>query len=111
MMVWLISFLHFLVLLWAFVAPFTKELRASYLILMPVIMLHWIILDDACVLTLLESRIRGCTTNDSFVHQFISKIYNVPDGFLGLLMWMYALMTWLYVAMQITKEDFLRSIY
>jgi hypothetical protein len=87
-------------------APFTKELRVSYLLLMPVIMLHWVLLDDTCALTLLENHLRGCETNESFVHQFVSKIYNVPAGFLGSLMWVYAIITWLYVVTQVTKGDF-----
>ncbi|AGE56304.1 hypothetical protein PBCVNEJV1_458L [Paramecium bursaria Chlorella virus NE-JV-1] len=103
---WIITLLHFLVLLWALIAPFTKEIRVSYVILMPVIMFHWIILDDSCALTLLENHIRGTTTEESFVHALVSKIYNIPDGILGSLMWTYAIMTWLYAVSQITKEDF-----
>ena len=87
-------------------APFTKDLRVSYLLLMPVIMLHWVLLDDTCALTLLENHLRGCKLNESFVHQFVSKIYNVPEGLLGSLMWVYAIVTWLYVVTQVTKEDF-----
>jgi hypothetical protein len=103
---WFIAILHLLVLFWALMAPFTKELQVSYLLLMPVIMLHWVLLDDTCALTLLENHIRGCETSESFIHKFVSKIYNVPDGLLGSLMWVYAIVTWLYVVTQVTKEDF-----
>ena len=54
-----VSFLHFLVLFWALVAPFHKELQVSYVVLMPIIVLHWILLDDSCILTVLEKHIRG----------------------------------------------------
>lgn len=102
----IITLLHLLVLAWALLAPFTKVLRVSYILLMPVIMIHWILLDDSCALTLLENHLRGCDTKESFVHQFVSKIYNVPDGLIGSLMWVYAITTWLYAISQVTKEDF-----
>lgn len=101
-----ISFLHFLVLFWTLTAPFVKELRVSYVILMPVIMLHWLILDDSCALTLLESHLRGCTKSESFVYRFVNKIYNVPEGALGTLMWLYAIITWLYAVSQVSMDDF-----
>ena len=103
---WIITLLHMLVLAWALIAPFTKTLRVSYILLMPVIMLHWVLLDDKCILTLLETHLRGCGTKESFVHQFVSKIYNVPDGLLGSLTWVYAIATWLYAISKVTREDF-----
>lgn len=102
----IITLLHLLVLAWALLAPFTRVLRVSYILLMPVIMLHWVLLDDTCALTLLENHIRGCDTKESFVHQFVSKIYNVPDGLLGSLTWAYSITTWLYAISQVSKEDF-----
>ena len=102
----IVSLLHFIVLFWALVAPFTKELRVSYFLLMPVIMLHWVLLDDSCILTVLENHIRGTTNDESFVYRFVSKIYNVPEGFVGSLMWAYAVTTWVYVCFKLTKEDF-----
>lgn len=101
-----VSFLHLLVLFWALTAPFVKELRVSYVILMPIIVLHWVILDDSCALTLLESHLRGCTTNESFVYKFVSKIYNVPEGSLGTIMWLYAIVTWVFALTMVTKKDF-----
>jgi hypothetical protein len=103
---WIITLLHILVLAWALIAPITKTLRVSYVLLMPVLMLHWLLLDDTCALTLLENHLRGCDTKESFVHQFVSKIYNVPDGILGSLTWVYAIATWLYAISKVTREDF-----
>jgi hypothetical protein len=103
---WIITLLHILVLAWALIAPITKTLRVSYVLLMPVLMLHWLLLDDTCALTLLENHLRGCDTKESFVHQFVTKIYNVPDGIIGSLTWVYAIATWLYAISKVTREDF-----
>ncbi|AGE56539.1 hypothetical protein ATCVNEJV2_163R [Acanthocystis turfacea Chlorella virus NE-JV-2] len=100
-----ISFLHMLVLFWALIAPFNKDLQVSYVVLMPIIALHWVILDDSCILTLIEKHIRGCSNDESFVYKFVSKIYNVPDGVLGKLMWLYAISSWLYAASQVSWKD------
>lgn len=105
----IISVLHFLVLFWSLVAPFTKSLRVSYIILMPFIVFHWIILDGSCVLTLIENKIRGCSNDESFVHKFVSKIYNVPDGVVGNFMWIYAIITWIYAIIMVSKEDFVEA--
>lgn len=107
----LVSFLHFLVLFWALVAPFHKELQVSYVVLMPIIMIHWIIMDDSCILTVLEKHIRGCSGDESYVHKFVSKIYNVPDGVLGKLMWVYAIVTWLYAVSQVSWEDITNNLF
>lgn len=106
-----VSFLHFLVLFWVLVAPFHKELQVSYVVLMPVIVLHWIILDDSCILTVLEKHIRGCSGDESYVHKFVSKIYNVPDGVLGKLMWLYAIVTWVYAVSQVSWEDLQENLF
>jgi len=100
-----VSFLHLLVLFWVLVAPFHKDLRVSYVVLMPIIMIHWVILDDSCILTLLEKHIRGCSGDESYVHRFVSKIYNVPDGVLGVLTWVYALTTWFYAVSQVSWKE------
>ncbi|AGE50084.1 hypothetical protein ATCVCanal1_157R [Acanthocystis turfacea Chlorella virus Canal-1] len=106
-----VSFLHFLVLFWAAVAPFHKELQVSYVVLMPILMIHWVIMDDSCILTLLEKHIRGCSGDESYVHRFVSKIYNVPDGILGKLMWLYAIVTWIYAVSQVSWEDLQDNLF
>jgi len=106
-----VSFLHMLVLFWALVSPFNKDLRVSYVVLMPIIMIHWIILDDSCILTLLEKHIRGCSGEESYVHKFVSKIYNVPDGVLGTCMWVYAIVTWLYACSQVSWKDLQDNLF
>jgi hypothetical protein len=108
---WVLKFLHFIIIIWALVAPFTKELRPSFVIIAPFIMLHWILLDDTCILTLIENKLRGCGKEETFMHQLVSPMYNLPEGLLGTLMWVYMVITWLYAVNNTSFEEIKKSLW
>lgn len=103
----ILTFLHILVILWALVAPFSSvsNLRVSYIVLMPFIMFHWILLDNTCIFTMIENKLRGCETEESFIHRLVSPIYNIPEGLLGNVMWLYAIVSWLYAVNATTLDE------
>ncbi|APC25738.1 hypothetical protein BST79_gp225 [Only Syngen Nebraska virus 5] len=111
MLSWVISLLHLLIIIWALIAPFTKCLRPSYILLMPFIMIHWILLDDTCVLTLIENKLRGCAKEETFMHRLVGGIYNLPDGILGKLIWIYVIVTWVYAVSKTSWEDIKKSLW
>jgi hypothetical protein len=73
-------------------------------------MFHWILLDDTCVLTLIENKLRGCAKEETFTFRLVSGIYNLPEGILGKLIWIYSITTWLYSINKVTWDDIKESI-
>ena len=80
----LISVLHIIVILFIVCAPFTNSnyLLLLHIIIVPFIILHWILNNNTCSLTIAEKFIRektyGVQTNDDecFSYQFIAPIYD-----------------------------------
>ena len=56
----LITFIHILLILFIIIVPFTNSnyLLLLHVIIIPFIMLHWVLNDNTCVLTLIEKNIR-----------------------------------------------------
>lgn len=80
----LITILHVLVVLFVVIAPFSNSnyLLTMHIILIPFIVLHWILNNNTCSLTLAEKYIREISygiksdDKDCFVYQFIAPIYD-----------------------------------
>jgi len=80
-----VRIIHFLVLLFVFVIPFTnnKELLLLHFITIPFIYFHWITNNDVCCLTETEKFIRikmGEKEDDCFTCKIISPIYNLQSS-------------------------------
>jgi hypothetical protein len=80
----LITILHILVVLFVIIAPFSDSnyLLIMHIILIPFIVLHWILNNNTCSLTVAEKYIREISygiksdDKDCFVYQFIAPIYD-----------------------------------
>lgn len=80
----LINVLHLIVIIFVVGAPFSGSnyLIFMHVIIIPFIMLHWVLNNNTCSLTLAERFIRektyGVKTNDDecFTYQFIAPIYD-----------------------------------
>ena len=44
---------------------------------------HWFNNNDTCSLTLMEHKLTGKKTNETFFHQLVSPFYNIPENELG----------------------------
>lgn len=81
---WLITVLHALVILFVLSAPFSDSnyLLIMHLIIVPFILLHWVVNNNTCSLTVAEHFIREKTTGDNtdkedcFTYKFIAPIYD-----------------------------------
>ena len=80
----LITVLHILVVIFVIIAPFSDSnyLLVMHIILIPFIVLHWILNNNTCSLTLAEKYVREISygiksdDKDCFVYQFIAPIYD-----------------------------------
>ena len=80
----LISVLHVLVILFVVCAPFSNSnyLLLMHIIIVPFIILHWYLSNNSCSLTLIERMIKDKTEGqsvnkeDCFSYKFIAPIYD-----------------------------------
>ena len=80
----LITVLHILVVFFVTMAPFldSNYLLIMHIIVVPFIMLHWILNNNTCSLTVAEKFIREISygtisdDKDCFIYQFIAPIYD-----------------------------------
>jgi hypothetical protein len=81
---WLITVLHVLVIIFVIGAPFSDSnyLLIMHLIIVPFILLHWVLNNNTCSLTVAEKFIRDTTAGDNmdkedcFTYKFIAPIYD-----------------------------------
>lgn len=69
---------HFLLVLFIIIAPFTNIPSISFLHITfsMCLLIHWYTNSNVCSLSLLESKLRGLHYTTTFMHKFISPIYD-----------------------------------
>ncbi len=84
----LITLIHILVILFIVIVPFTSStyLLLLHVIVVPFIMLHWLINDNTCVLTIIEKNMREkmygeAKTEDCFTCRLIEPIYDFKNDY------------------------------
>ena len=77
----IIRIFHILIILFILIAPFTNltALLILHITFSTSLLVHWIFNSNECSLTLLESRLRGLPSNESFSYKFISPMYNISN--------------------------------
>lgn len=77
-MIWMV---HTLFVLWVALIPFVGGCYwlELYAIALPFLWLHWMTNDDTCALTLLESNLRGISSEETFMSKLISPVYKFQD--------------------------------
>lgn len=78
-----IRVIHFSVILFVITGPFIindKPLLSLYILIVAFIVFHWLLSNDSCVLTLVEQKITGRKSNDTFIGKIVKPIYNVSNS-------------------------------
>jgi hypothetical protein len=78
----IISFLHILVVLFVINVPLVVDnpfFLMYYCFIVFFIMLHWHYNNDTCILTVIESNLRGKKDNDTYFGKLIKPIYSVTS--------------------------------
>lgn len=93
--------LHMLLLVWVVVTPFTRNepMLVLHLIMMPFLWFHWILNDDTCALTLIETKLRGLDPSEchqkSFFFNLVSPVYKIQDADARKVAWILSVGLWL----------------
>ena len=80
----LISFLHFIVIIFVLFAPFTNSnyLMFMHFVIVPFIMFHWFVNDNTCCLTVAEKMIKEYSTGkpvdkkECYSYKLVAPIYD-----------------------------------
>jgi len=72
---------HIFIILFVLIAPFSNipAILILHIVSGISLIIHWLANSNACILTILESQLRGVSKDDTFSHQFISPIYDISD--------------------------------
>ena len=93
----IIFVVHLLFVLWAIWAPFSgvDAMIILHVTAMGSVMLHWLLRDSTCCLTLLEAYVRGIPPDQSFFYRLISPVYKqASDEVIRTVVWIAALLLW-----------------
>jgi c-di-AMP phosphodiesterase-like protein len=80
----LINIIHIIVIIFVLVTPFTDSnyLMLLHIIIIPFILMHWVLNNNTCCLTVTEKFIREVNTgtkvkdNDCFTYKLVAPIYD-----------------------------------
>ncbi len=78
----IINILHYLLVAFVVIVPFYFDhpvILLYYCFIVFFIMVHWYTNNDTCVLTVIESKLRGKKDEDTFMGKLIKPIYNVSS--------------------------------
>ena len=78
----IISFLHLIFILFVTITPFIIDNPIGllyYCFILLFLAIHWYTNDDTCVLTLIESKLRGKKSTETFMGKLISPIYKISN--------------------------------
>ena len=93
----IIAFMHLLLIIFITVIPFITDnpfFLLYYVFILFFIMFHWYLNDDTCILTIIESRLRGKKDRDTFMGKLIKPIYNISGKeirYLAIFLFLFAL--------------------
>lgn len=105
----LVSALHLAFVVFMTWAPFSGNRMAlvMHLVVTPLLWLHWALNDDSCALTLLETKLRGVDSSESFMHSLVSPVYKVRDADMRTVCWLASAGLWAVTASQVGWTDLL----
>lgn len=88
-------------------APFSGDrvVLVLHLVTTPFLWVHWLLNDDTCALTLLESRLRGVPAEASFVHSLVGPVYKLRDGDVRVACWVASVALWAVTLRKVGWRD------
>lgn len=79
----IIAFLHLLFIIFVATTPFATDnpfFLLYYSFILFFVMLHWYLNNDTCILTVIESKLRGTRDTQTFMGRLLKPIYNVQSN-------------------------------
>lgn len=110
-MAWIVAVAHAAFVAFMAWAPFSgiPKVLVLHVVLTPVLWMHWVLGDDSCVLTVLETWLRGVDRTDSFVHRLVGPVYSIDDAQVRTVSWWASVLLWLVAVSQVRWDDILQA--
>ena len=82
---WTVQFIrliHYALILFSIAAPLTNNeiWLTLHAIAIPSILMHWVMNENMCALTLLESQLTGNSRDKTFIGQVLHPLFEIKDG-------------------------------
>lgn len=82
----IINIVHLLMIIFILACPFTSinmTIDILYLVFIPFLVLHWVLNNDDCALTVMENYFRGYPlfnkdVNSNYMYRLVHPIFNLP---------------------------------
>lgn len=102
----IVRLLHVLFVFWMVVTPFSSNepMLVLHLFVTPFLWFHWLVNDDACSLTLLETKLRGVECSESFFHSVVSPIYKPRDQDVREMAWIASVALWFVTLYKVIQK-------
>ena len=110
LLIWFIRLIHYLVVAFFVLAPFTDDQRilTFHFIAVPFLILHWITNQSTCALTEIEKFLSGKVHDEeTFIGSIVAPVYKFqsPENF-DMVLWLVLILLWLYTLQKVRKDDF-----
>lgn len=107
---WFVRCIHYLVVLFFVLAPFSEDQRilSLHLIGVPFLMLHWVTNQSTCALTEIEKYLSGKVDDEeTFIGSIVSPVYKFQSREnLDIVLCLTLICLWLYTLHKVRKDNF-----
>lgn len=108
--IWLIKVIHYMIVLFFILAPFSNSelILSLHLIMVPFLMLHWVTNQSACALTELEKFLTGKTEDhDTFIGKIVGPVYKFQScEEQNMFVWGVLILLWLLTLYKLRRSNF-----
>lgn len=110
MYVWIVRFIHLLVVAFFLLAPFSSDQRilSIHFVAVPFLILHWITNQSVCALTEMEKFLTGKTDDmETFIGGIVAPVYKFQSrGQEDMFIWSTLILLWLFTLYKLKQDNF-----
>jgi len=114
LLLYVILAIHILLMLFILLVPFfgSNYLLTMHFIIVPFIILHWVVNNNTCALTIMEHKIREtmtgtvCDVNDCITYRIISPVYDFNKNYnnFSSIIYIVTISLWLITAYRLYRK-------
>lgn len=110
LLIWFVRLVHYLVVAFFLLAPFSDDQRilTMHLIGVPFLMLHWITNQSTCALTEIEKYLSGKEFDEeTFIGSIVAPVYKFQSrDNLDIVLWVTLIFLWIFTLQKVRKDNY-----
>lgn len=113
LVVLLIQILHIIIIIGFLYGPFLKSLFSMliYLLLLIGLISHWILNNNACLLSQLEAKYRNIPTSDSFIYRLLTPMFELNHSQFSYFIYLITFILFIIVLYKVIKSPEWNDMY